>query len=334
MHDINSPKVSIIVPNYNHAAFLRTRIESILGQTYQDYELIIIDDCSSDGSMDVLAPLRSHKKTSHFITNSQNSGNPFAQWKKGIELSKGEFIWIAESDDIAHLSFLEKLIFQLEKHPTIGIATCYFDVIDESGELMFNTKKWLPFVNEEKTEPFMKNGKKFLYDFMLSKNLVFNASGAVFRKKFLPDSIEQFTQFKQAGDLKFWVDILQKSDLCIIKETLNQWRIHEKSVTGINKSSPIAILEQYQITRQILKTTPKSLQTNNERAKQAFEELINRWWTHKNSFSYNTPKDVLLHIKTIIEAIKSDNLFLLRLLAFVAKKIQLQLTRIPSEARK
>ncbi len=98
--------VTVIVPNYNHAPYLKRRIESILNQTYQDLELIILDDCSNDNSIDIIKQYQNHKKISHIERNEKNSGSPFKQWQKGIELAKGEYIWIAESDDYADPEFL------------------------------------------------------------------------------------------------------------------------------------------------------------------------------------------------------------------------------------
>ena len=92
-------KVSIIVPNYNHEKYLDERIQSILNQTYQDFEIIILDDCSTDNSKFVIEKFRNNEHVSHIVYNEQNSGSTFKQWERGFELAKGELIWIAESDD-------------------------------------------------------------------------------------------------------------------------------------------------------------------------------------------------------------------------------------------
>ena len=102
--------VSILIPNYNHALFLQQRIESVLNQTYQDFELIILDDCSTDHSKTIIESYRNHPKVSQIIYNQQNSGSVFKQWRKGIELAIGEYIWIAESDDYAAVDFLQETV--------------------------------------------------------------------------------------------------------------------------------------------------------------------------------------------------------------------------------
>ena len=82
------PKVSVIVPNYNHAPYLKRRIDSILNQTYQDFELILLDDCSTDNSAEVLNEYASNPKVSHVVINEINSGSTFKQWDKGFALAK------------------------------------------------------------------------------------------------------------------------------------------------------------------------------------------------------------------------------------------------------
>lgn len=103
------PLVSVIVPNYNHASFLVERLESIYNQTYKNIEVILLDDCSTDNSREILsyyAKKYAHKTITLF--NDVNSQRVFRQWNKGLNVAKGELIWIAESDDYCELDFLEK----------------------------------------------------------------------------------------------------------------------------------------------------------------------------------------------------------------------------------
>jgi glycosyltransferase involved in cell wall biosynthesis len=83
-----TPKVSIIVPNYNHARFLRQGLDSILHQTFQDFELILLDDCSMDNSRAILAEYRWDPRI-QMQFNEENSGSTFKQWNKGVKLARG-----------------------------------------------------------------------------------------------------------------------------------------------------------------------------------------------------------------------------------------------------
>lgn len=93
-------KVSIIVPNYNHARFLRKRLDSIYNQTYKNIEVILLDDCSTDNSRQILEEYqKKYAAITKLVPNVKNSGSVFKQWQKGISLATGDLIWIAESDD-------------------------------------------------------------------------------------------------------------------------------------------------------------------------------------------------------------------------------------------
>lgn len=81
------PLVSVVVPNYNYKRYLNLRIQSILQQTYQNIELILLDDASTDGSEEVLSDYQDHAKVSHILLNEHNTGNPFKQWFKGMQLA-------------------------------------------------------------------------------------------------------------------------------------------------------------------------------------------------------------------------------------------------------
>ena len=95
------PLVSVIVPNYNHEKYLPARLRSITEQTYQNVEIILLDDASTDGSRAILEKFSSEESRARFLPNSQNSGSTFKQWRKGLLHARGKYVWIAESDDAA-----------------------------------------------------------------------------------------------------------------------------------------------------------------------------------------------------------------------------------------
>ena len=130
-----NPTVSVIVPNYNHARYLPQRIDSILNQTYQDFELILLDDRSSDNSRKVIEGYAKHEKVRVYF-NEQNSGSPFRQWDKGINLARGKYIWVAESDDFAHETLLETLVPILEQQASVGTTYCQSHKVDSTGTVI------------------------------------------------------------------------------------------------------------------------------------------------------------------------------------------------------
>ncbi|MBQ3320550.1 glycosyltransferase family 2 protein [Candidatus Saccharibacteria bacterium] len=109
-------KVSVILPNYNYSKYLKSRLSSILSQTYPLYELIILDDASTDDSIKIIESLLPKIKENYpalkisFLKNEQNSGKAILQWQKGFELATGDYIWIAEADDLSNKNFLEEAV--------------------------------------------------------------------------------------------------------------------------------------------------------------------------------------------------------------------------------
>ena len=94
------PRVTVVTPNYNHAKYLPERIDSILAQTFQDFELLILEDASTDNSREVIESYTGHQNV-RAAFNKENNGSPFKQWNLGLSQAKGEYVWFAESDDYA-----------------------------------------------------------------------------------------------------------------------------------------------------------------------------------------------------------------------------------------
>ena len=93
------PKVSVVVPNFNYARYLPARLTSIIEQTYPPHEVLFLDDCSNDGSVEIAAEILHGSGLSYrIITNESNQGT-YRQWLRGLREATGDLIWIAEADD-------------------------------------------------------------------------------------------------------------------------------------------------------------------------------------------------------------------------------------------
>jgi len=225
-----NPKVSIIIPNYNHAQFLEERIESVLNQTYQDFEIILLDDSSTDNSLEILSRYESHPKVSHFEVNQQNSGSVFKQWVKGIKLAKGEYIWIAESDDVAHLHFLEKMIVIAEPKENVGLIFCKSKVIDEFGN---KTGSFLQ-PPHDKTE-FAIHGEELVSTYIIRKLSILNASSVLYKSEALRAvDYTKLSEFTNVGDMFTYSIIGLTNTNYFLDEFLNFHRLHGKNTTTIN----------------------------------------------------------------------------------------------------
>lgn len=239
--------VSVIIPNYNHEKYLQHRIDSVLNQTYQDFELIILDDKSKDGSIEIIEKYRNHPKVSHIVYNEVNSGTTFKQWKKGIELAKGEYIWIAESDDYADITFLEKVMLAVETNSSvIGFSKSY--VIDEYD-----------IIKRERAEVLLSEScdlDYFLSHLLLYGNVVYNASMVVFRKDAINESIwTELTKLTYCGDWLFWANLAMNGQGTVseVKEFLNYFRTHSSNVSNRSEVNGLTFLEGFPISKMIAK---------------------------------------------------------------------------------
>lgn len=229
-------KVSVIIPNYNHCKYLNKRIDTVLNQTYKDFELIILDDCSTDNSKKIIESYRGHPRLSHIIYNEKNSGTTFLQWKKGIELAKGDFIWIAESDDFASLNFIEKLLPYLVSDKDLSIVFSDSNVVDENGDKIDNTKNWSPELHGYK-KIFEKSntaiGKELCFSVFCQYNIFPNTSAIISRKSVLLQKISFLdNRMKNSGDWKFWFHVTLDTKVAYHDESLNYFRKHTTNVTS------------------------------------------------------------------------------------------------------
>lgn len=267
------PAVSIIVPNYNHGPFLRQRIESILSQTFQDYELIILDDCSSDNSREIIDQYSQHPKVSHVVLNQINSGGPFMQWDKGIRLAEGKYVWIAESDDWCEPSLLQTLIDGVNKDEECVLSYCQLFCVDENNHIKWRSR------HHQLSE--IINSQDFINDYLSIKVSIYNASMALFRRDAYTKVTPDFTTFKFCGDWYFWLQIARQGKVHISGKMLNYFRKHNQDVSGKAYQSGYNIIEEIKVTNWMF--TEKII---SERLyKKAFRKQFKAYWKVKNKIT-------------------------------------------------
>ncbi len=234
--------VSVIVPNYNHRQFLQQRLESIFNQTYQNFEVILLDDCSSDGSWEYLKLMKDHPKVNLCIRNESNSGSPFKQWVKGIEHSKGDLIWIAESDDFSDSRFLENCISYFISYEDVCLVMSSSEYIDEMG-LIIEGPPIIDIMGKF-------NGNEFVENYMFFKNSIVNASSVLFRKNMIKKStLTNIINYRLSGDYLFWVELIKNNSLVLLNLRLNFFRWHCNSVRYQELNNLTEILEGIKIKR-------------------------------------------------------------------------------------
>jgi glycosyltransferase involved in cell wall biosynthesis len=217
-------KVSAIIPNYNHSQFLAQRIDSVLAQTYENLEVVILDDASTDDSKMVIEKYRHSPRVTQIIYNETNSGSTFKQWHKGLTAATGEIAWVAESDDWSEPNFLEVLVTGLLKSPGCVLAYAQSYCVDANNNIRLITKaanleEWMP-------------GIDFIQQHLIKRNPIINASMAIFRRDVFFQIPQDFTNFRFAGDWLFWIETAKQGSVFICGKVLNFFRKHDKDVSG------------------------------------------------------------------------------------------------------
>lgn len=223
-----TPLVSIIVPNYNHAPYLKQRMDSIIHQSFQDFEIILLDDRSTDESVEVLKQYADHPKVSYFIINEQNSGSPFKQWKKGLRLAQGKYVWIAETDDWADLHFLELLLpFVTKKN--IALAFSNSNWTDKAGEI----GKSLSIYKMN----FERSGEEEIRRELLRRCTIQNVSAVLWKKSVLDSCSDDFVHYRACGDWMLYAEALLKGDVAYLSQALNNFRWYHDNISNKAESS-------------------------------------------------------------------------------------------------
>ncbi len=228
---MNAPLVSVIIPNYNYARYLPERLESVLRQTFRDFEVIILDDCSTDDSRAVIKRYADNPMVSKVVFNETNSGNPFVQWERGLELARGKYVWIAEADDVADPMFLERTVAAIEADDEVTVVKTMSRLIDSGGaELPYNHLEH----SSGDGSTVIYDGDSFLKnEGMLDGNLCYNASMILFRKsKWDAFRSKPYLSMRYVGDWLFWAMAIQGGKIVWIKSQLNSFRQHSMSVIG------------------------------------------------------------------------------------------------------
>jgi glycosyltransferase involved in cell wall biosynthesis len=232
------PRVSVVVPNYNYAQYLPQRLRDVACQTLPLYELIILDDCSSDDSVGVIRSFASKCEVPAILgVNNANSGCVFKQWLKGVELARGEYVWIAEADDRTRPQFLARIVSRMSETGA-AIGFCDSWQVDAEGVIVGSSyKRYMNGVSgEDFNGSFVLEGNEFLKRFLSVRNVVLNVSGVVFRRDALLDAMrnvgEELFTYRVAGDWRIYVELcLACSRVVYEPATLNGHRRHGASVT-------------------------------------------------------------------------------------------------------
>ena len=277
------PLVSVIVPNYNYEDYLEKRLDTIYNQSFKDFEVIIMDDASSDNSIRIIEKYKNRPNTIVEI-NETNTGSVFHQWEKGVQLAKGRYIWIAEADDYSDTTFLEHLLTAFSD-PDINLAYCNSHMVDAGDNIEedfylncgyyegvgYDSSKW--------TNNYKNSGIDEIENVLAIKNTIPNCSAVIFRKEvFLNTDFSFIKNLNCSHDWLSYVNIIKDGSIYYCSKALNYHRRHENSVIAVNAKNYKKTLKEYFLSHKyILQNFDISDEILNMMQKLIFENLNNIW---------------------------------------------------------
>ncbi|BDA72727.1 probable glycosyl transferase [Rivularia sp. IAM M-261] len=210
-------KVSVIIPAYNAMRYLPQTLDSVLQQTFTDYEVIIVNDGSSDSIME-WAP---QSKDSRIRLITQSNQGVSAARNTGFVNSQGEYIAFLDADDLWVPEYLEKQVEYLDKYVNVGVVYTWTKLIDELGNSI--------------NRIFASHASGMIWKELLTKDVISTGSSAMVRRQCIENVGAFDAQLAYAEDLDFWLRITQQYEFGVIKEPLVYYRQHPYNVTKNRK---------------------------------------------------------------------------------------------------
>lgn len=218
---MNQPLVSVCIPAYNNAGYIKDTIESILGQTYQNIELIIVDDNSKDDTLKIVQSIEDKRvKVYHNDENLGMVGN----WNKCLSLATGDYIKLICADDMVDQNAIEIEAKAMMENPTANLVESDTRLVDING------KKTGAFHRYHKSG--LVNGKKVAKASLIFQNFFGAPVNNLIRRTALENVGYFDTSFTYILDFDMWIRLACSGDVFIIHQLLNSFRIRNDSNTG------------------------------------------------------------------------------------------------------
>ena len=275
------PLVTVIVPNYNHERFLKERLDCIFGQTYPNIDVLLMDDCSSDNSRELLTSYaEKYPDKARILFNEKNSGGVFRQWAKGIQSAKGDLCWIAESDDFCERDFLECVLPAFEDRD-VKLSYCRYCFVDENGrrnEEGFDA--YMSAVSDDKWHhSYVNDAEDEVASALGIINTIPNASGAVFRRDVsLPVfEDEDWYRMKICGDWEFYLNVIKGGKVAYTADTTSYFRFHSNNSSAKTYTNDTYYTEHAKIAsiiRNLYHTERSVIERNNAKIRRFYHQHV------------------------------------------------------------
>ncbi len=231
---MKAPKISVLMPVYKtKPEFLRATIQSILNQTFKDFEFLILDDCPTDSREEIVKAF--NDKRIKYVKNKKNMGITPSR-NKLIQMAKGKYLAVMDHDDISLVKRFEKQVKFLDRHPEIGVVGCQYQILPRMRQSR------LPTTNEEIQMGLMQDC------------MILHPSSMI-RASVLKESPYQ-AEFSPSEDYMLWCNLIGKTKFYNLPETLFHYNLHE---TNTSKTQSQKMLDTAQKIRKVVRSKHPNL---------------------------------------------------------------------------
>jgi len=239
--------VSIIMPNFNGSSYIESSIVSVQNQTYQDWELIIVDDCSVDQSLNIIENYSKKDDRINFIKSNVNSGTPGVPRNIGLQHAAGKYIAFLDSDDLWHPDKIENQVRFMLKNKILFTFTNIFPFSIES-EIQQHINTPLEINSNI-------NFKKIQHSQMMKKNFIKSCSTSILDRKVLKDiEFSKNKDLKAVEDYLFWLDVL-KNNCQYAYQIDSKYTYYRKSQSSISNSKFFMISQNIKLYKLLYNDT-------------------------------------------------------------------------------
>lgn len=255
----NCPKVSVLLPAYNHVNFIEECVESVLNQTYKNIEFIVGDDASTDGTVEKLMKYQDEIDEIHLFDENSGGISGFLSTR-----CQGEYIAIINSDDAWYPSKLEKQVKILERNPNVAACFTWCDLVDESGNIL-DKENHFNVANRSKEE--------WLNYFYFHGNCMAHASMLIRRETYFKYRESHINMFRQLPDFYMWIRMVQNHEVIMLEEKLTRIRVvNTKERVNVSAATRDNLLRHFNEESYIWYTEISIMEPNY--FKQAFKEQL------------------------------------------------------------
>ncbi len=237
-----SARISVAIPTYNYGRFLPDTIESVVGQTFGDFELVVSDNCSADGTREIIEDYVRQDPRIRYFRNERNVGM-VGNWNLCLERSTGTYVKILCADDLLEPTCLERSVAAMDGHPGAAMV-CTGRTLVDSRMAAIGTVSY-----SNRFEAL--DGKAVIEECLLKGNLIGEPTAVLFRREFARRGFRE--AYRQLSDLEMWFHLLEQGDLVSLPEPLCRFRQHEGQETKINRRSLAFADDEFLIYRSYIR---------------------------------------------------------------------------------